>query len=141
MHGLRARSTIFSQANQRGSPIEMGEKTDRCARPTVSRPGVCDCHPAFAARGTSRAKAFDGDTGTYWERNVGNLCMEQKHLVRKFPEPVCVKAVRRYCASGPLGRAMRVSSVLMLLTMSQQAPGEIWITWTAFMAKGGVSKM
>ncbi len=96
MHGLRGTFHDLLAGNPEGSRIEMGEKLI-AAQAKVSRPEY-----AIASGfepGHEPSKAFDGDTGTYWERNVGDFVW----IGQEFPEPVCVKAVRRYCASGPLG--------------------------------------
>lgn len=96
MHGLRGTFHDLLAGNPEGSRIEMGEKLI-AAQAKVSRPEYAIA--SGFGPGHEPSKAFDGDTGTYWERNVGDFVW----IGQEFPEPVCVKAVRRYCASGPLG--------------------------------------
>ncbi len=96
MYGLRGSFHDLLAGNPEGSRIEMGEKLI-AAQAKVSRPEYAIA--SGFGPGHEPSKAFDGDTGTYWERNVGDFVW----IGQEFPEPVCVKAVRRYCASGPLG--------------------------------------
>ena len=98
MHGLRGTFHDLLAGNPEGSRIEMGEKLI-AAQSKVSRPEYAIASKHNAGHGPE--KAFDGDTGTYWGADTSFMATE--FIGQEFPEPVCIKGIRRYIS--PAGSA------------------------------------